>query len=98
MEVRMKTEQVTYEKFSAVVKRMVENGEKLTVRSVHSRLGGSFGKLSEFLKRWEQERAYLSLIKQGDISDTLRQAMLSEVGRAVGEAKAALENQLQQVS
>lgn len=94
----MKTEQITYDKFCQMVQKMVENSEKLTVRSVHSRLGGSFGKISEFLKRWEQERAYLNLVKQGDISDTLRQAMLSEVGRAVSEAKTALETQLQQVS
>lgn len=94
----MKTEQVTYDKFSAVVQKMVENDEKLTVRSVHNRLGGSFGKISEFLKRWEQERSYLSLVKQGDISDHLRQAMLSEVGRAVGEAKTVLEAQLQQMT
>ena len=94
----MKTEQVTYDKFSSMVQKMVENGEKLTVRSVHNRLGGSFGKLSEFLKRWEQERAYLSLVKQSDISENLRQAMLSEVGRAVGDAKAVLEAQLQQMT
>jgi chromosome segregation ATPase len=94
----MKTEQLTYDKFSAMAQKMVENDEKLTVRSVHNRLGGSFGKISEFLKRWEQERSYLSLVKQGDISDNLRQAMLSEVGRAVSEAKAALEAQLQQIA
>ena len=94
----MKPELVTYDKFSAMVQKMVENGEKLSVRSVHNRLGGSFGKISEFLKRWEQERAYLSLVKQGDISENLRQAMLSEVGRAVGEAKAVLETQLQQIT
>lgn len=94
----MKTEQITYDKFSQMVQKMIENGEKLTVRSIHGRLGGSFSKLSEFLKRWEQERAYLNLAKQADISDPLRQAMLSEVGRAVSEAKAAIEIQLQQVS
>lgn len=94
----MKTEQITYDKFSQMAQKMVENGEKLTVRSVHSRLGGSFGKLSEFLKRWEQERAYLNSAKQTDISDALRQAMLNEVGRAVREAKEALETQLKQVS
>ena len=94
----MKTEQLTYDIFSTMVQKMVENGERLTVRSVNNRLGGSFGKISEFLKRWEQERAYLSLVQQGDISGNLRQAMLSEVGRAVGEAKAVLEAQLQQIT
>lgn len=72
MGLSMKTEQITYDKFSQMVQKMVENGEKLTVRSVHGRLGGNFGKISEFLKRWEEERAYLSLVKQGDISDSLR--------------------------
>ena len=94
----MKPEQVTYEKFSQITQKMVDNGEKLTVRNVHGRLGGSFGKISEFLKRWEQERAYLNLVKQGDISDSLRQSMLSEIGKAVGDAKAALETQLQQMT
>ena len=94
----MKTEQVTYDSFCQVAQKMLEIGEKLTVRSVHGRLGGSFGKLSEFLKCWKQERAYLSLVNQRDISDSLRQAMLSEVGRAVSEAKASLEAQLRQVS
>lgn len=94
----MKTEQVTYDKFSQTVQKMIENGEKLTVRSVLSRTGGSFGKISDFLKRFEQERAYLNLSKQSDISDTLRQSILSEVGRAVGETRAALETQLQQLT
>lgn len=94
----MKTEQVIYDKFSQTVQKMIENGEKLTVRSVLSRTGGSFGKISDFLKRFEQERAYLNLSKQSDISDTLRQSILSEVGRAVGEARSVLEIQIQQLT
>lgn len=94
----MKTEQVTYDKFSQISNKMLENGEKLTIRSIHGRLGGSFGKISEFLKRFEQERTYLNFAKQGDISDQLRQSMLSEVGKAVSEAKALLESQLNQMA
>lgn len=92
----MKTETVTYEKFLIVVQKMAESGEKLSVRSVLSRLGGSFGKVSDFLKRYNQDRANANQAQQSNISDSLRQAILSEVGRAVGEAKLALESQLQQ--
>lgn len=94
----MKTENVTYEKFLAVVQKMAAGGEKLTIRGVHSHLGGSFGKVSDFLKRYGQERANVSQAQQSNISDSLRQAILSEVGRAVGEAKLALESQLQQAT
>lgn len=94
----MKTEQVTYDKFYQIANKMLENDEKLTVRNVHGRLGGSFGKVSEFLKRFEQERAYLSFAKQGDVSDPLRQAILGEIGKAVSEAKTVLEAQMTQLS
>jgi len=94
----MKTEQVTYDKFLQIVEQMRKNSEKLTVRNVLAQTGGSFGKVSEFLKRFEQEQAHLSLVSQTDISDALRQAILSEIGRFVAEAKSALEKQVVQLT
>lgn len=94
----MKTEQVTYDIFLQSVEQMRKNGEKLTVRNVLSQTGGSFGKISVFLKRFEQEQAHLSLMSHTDISDTLRQAVLSEIGRFVAEAKSALDKQVLQLT
>lgn len=94
----MKTEQVTYDKFLQTVEQMRKNNEKLTVRNVLAQTGGSFGKISEFLKRFEQEQAHLSLVSQTDISDHLRQTILSEIGRFVAEAKSALEQQVVQLN
>lgn len=94
----MKSEQVTYDKFCQVAAKMLENEEKLTVRAVHGRLGGSFSKISAYLKQFQQERAYMSASRQSDISDSLRQAVLAEIGKAVDETKIALEKQLRQVT
>lgn len=94
----MKIEQVTYDKFLQIVECMRESGEKLTVRNVHAQTGGSFSKISEFLKRFEQERGYLSLAKQSDISDALRQALLAEIGRSVLEATTGFEKQIAEFS
>ena len=94
----MKSEQITYDKFCQVVAKMLENEEKLTVRAVHGRLGGSFSKISTYLKQFEQERAYMSSSRQSDVSDSLRQAVLAEIGKAVDETKMALEKQLRQVT
>ncbi len=97
-EIDMKPEQITYEKFCQIATKMLENEEKLTVRAVHGRLGGSFSKISTYLKQFEQERVYMSASRRNDVSDSLRQAMLAEIGMAVEETKTMLEKQLRQVT
>lgn len=90
----MRQEVVTYDLFCQVVQKMQEQHEKLSVRTILNHTGGSFAKIADFLKRWRQEQAHAQSLTDHELSANLRQALRAELGKAVTETKALLEDQL----
>jgi Plasmid replication region DNA-binding N-term len=92
----MRQEIITYDLFCETAQKMVQHNERITVRTLHSHIGGSFAKLGDFLKRWRNEQAYAQSQADKEISSNLKQAILAEMGKAVAEVKSRLEVQLAQ--
>jgi len=91
----MRQEIVTYDVFCQAIQKMQGRGEEISVRTVLSHTGGSFPKISDFLKRWRQEQAHAQTIDH-ELSPNLKQAMLAEIGKAVTATKNLLEKQVAQ--
>lgn len=94
----MRQEIVTYDIFCQAIQKMQLQGEKISVRAVHSHIGGSFAKVAGFLRLWQQEQTHAKSLISSELSTNLRQAILAEIGKAVTEAKALLEKQLAQAN
>lgn len=72
---RTKPEIVTYEIVCNAIEELVANNEKVSVRNVISKVGGSATKISDFLRRYGKEK---NLISGFIISDNLLAALSSE--------------------
>ena len=94
----MRQELVTYDIFCKTVQEMQTQGEKVSVRTILSHTGGSFAKLASFLKRWRSEQAHAQAQVDRELSPNLRQALLTEIGKAVAATKAVFETQLSQAN
>ncbi|HVY53377.1 MAG TPA: DNA-binding protein, partial [Gammaproteobacteria bacterium] len=92
----MRQELITYDLFCQATQKMQEQGEKISVRTIHSHIGGSFAKLAGFLKRWRAEQAHAQSLIDHELSTNLKQAILAEIGKAVAETKSKLEAQIAQ--
>ncbi|HVV69627.1 MAG TPA: DNA-binding protein [Patescibacteria group bacterium] len=94
----MRQELITYDLFCQAALKMQDDGEKISVRTIHSHIGGSFAKLAVFLKRWRTEQSHAQSQVDHEISTNLRQAILAEIGKAKAETKAQSEIQLSQAN
>ena len=94
----MRRDTITYDVFCETIQKMLADGEKISVRTVISHIGGAFGTVAAYLKRWRQEQAYAQSMVDRDISANLRKAILAEVGAAVAETKSQHQAQLTQVN
>lgn len=80
----MKTKHINYAMVADEIQKLSNAGEKITVRNVLARTGGSFAEISSYIKQWHSERL---AIKEYAISDTL-------AGAVVAEMKITVENAL----
>ncbi len=80
----MKTKHINYAMVADEIQKLSNAGEKITIRNVLARTGGSFVEISSYIKQWHSERL---AIKEYAISDTL-------AGAIVAEMKITVENAL----
>jgi chromosome segregation ATPase len=85
----MRNETVTYELVRAEINKLHFAGEKISVRNVLNKTGGSFAKISEYIKRWKGERL---LLRDDSISDNLTIAIKKEIDSAI-RGEVAAKNQ-----
>jgi len=85
--------QATYEAFKTAANQLENEGERISVRSVRAKIGGSNSKLMECLRQWKSEKQLVDEIDEF-ISEPFRQALLAERGRAVKQTRERLEKQL----
>ena len=88
-----KQTQVTYEVFAEAANQLDSENQRVSVRAVRTKVGGSNSKLMEFLRQWKSEKQ-LATETDEDISDGFRQALLAEFGRVVQKTRERLEEQL----
>jgi len=91
----MRQELITYDMFCQAIQKMQEQNEKISVRTIHSHIGGSFAKITDFLRRWRLKQARMQSIDR-ELSPNLKQAILDEIEKTVTDAKVSLETQLTQ--
>jgi chromosome segregation ATPase len=79
----MKTESITYDLVAARINEMNLSGEKVTVRNVLARTGGSAAKIANFIKKWQNERLVQA---SSTISEELLLSIIRERDMAVKQA------------
>lgn len=90
----MAREGVTYEQVSTVIDRLIKAERNPTLRGIRGELGtGSMGTIQAHLARWKEEHRQVKAAADG-IPAKLQQVILDEIGKAVQEARAGLEQQL----
>lgn len=94
----MRRDTVTYDVFCQTVQKMQLSGEKISVRTIISHIGGAFGTVAAFLNRWKKEQSYAQSMIDRDLSANLRKAVLAEIGQAVAETKDQFQSQLDQAN
>jgi chromosome segregation ATPase len=87
----MKTKSVTFALVAKEIDRLNLAGEKITVRNVLARTGGSAGTISEFIKRWQNQQRSM---RAYSISDDMVSAFITEVEGAINEALKVKEREL----
>ena len=93
----MRKETITYDACCQVLQEMKIKGEQISVRALLSHTGGSFSKIARFLKAWQLEQAHASSAPV-ELSNTLKQSILAEIGKAVTETSCSLKEQLQETN
>lgn len=90
----MKTATITYEIVCKEINELVQNGEKITVRNVLARTGGSVSRIMEFIKLWREENNISKLTLGLGISEELQRALLLDKSAAVAKTATAYKTQL----
>jgi|SRR6185437_5801054 len=85
----MKHETVTYEVVCAEINQLHSEGEKISVRNVLNKTGGSFAKISDYIKRWKDDRR---ILRDDNISENLTLAIKKEIDNAI-KSEIAAKNQ-----
>jgi hypothetical protein len=85
---------LTYVGFKEACQQLLASGEQPSVRKIHPITGGSFSTLSEYLRTWQEENILVSG-SSFEISNTIRQALLSEFSRIKDVAKENLLSQFE---
>ena len=73
----------TYNEVCKIINEMVSSCEKITVRNVLARVGGTSAKVAEYVKRWHEER---NSQVENVISDVLQQAIVADRNIVVNKA------------
>ncbi|HVV67738.1 MAG TPA: DNA-binding protein [Gammaproteobacteria bacterium] len=94
----MRRDTITYDVFCQTVQKMQLAGEKISVRTILSHIGGAFGTIATFLNRWKKEQSYAQSVIDRDLSASLRKAILAEIGQAVAETKEQSQSQIDQTN
>ncbi len=91
----MKSNSITYDIFLDAIGQLEALGEKITVRSIVDKIGGSFTKIAEFKRQWQQNQA---LAKEATLrmSLHLETAIYAEFGRLHANAQLTYKQQLEQ--
>lgn len=90
----MRTATLTYEVVCAQINELVQSGEKITVRNVIAKTGGSTTKVMDFVKRWREESNISKFHPDLDISEELQRALLIDKSAAVAKTASAYKTQL----
>jgi chromosome segregation ATPase len=91
----MKHETVTYEVVRTEINKLHFEGEKISVRNVLNKTGGSFAKISDYIKRWKDERR---ILRDDTISENLTLAIKKEINDALKSEIAAKNQALDSVT
>jgi paraquat-inducible protein B len=87
----MKKSAFGYDKVAEICRKLIEQGETPTLRSVRDGVGiGSMSTISKYLHQWQKEYA-LSTTVDDDLSAEFRQAVLAECARKLNTVKARLQ-------
>jgi len=91
----MKSNSITYDVFLDAIGQLESLGEKITVRSIVDKIGGSFTKIAEFKRQWQQnqELARKATLK---MSSQLETAIYAEFSRLHAGAQTTYKLQLEQ--
>ncbi len=91
----MKPNSITYDVFLSAIEQLETLGEKITVRSIIDKIGGSFTKIAEFKRQWQQNQA---LAKEATLkmSSHLETAIYAEFSRLHTSAQTAYKQQIEQ--
>jgi chromosome segregation ATPase len=92
-----KTPQLTYAVYVKAREELEREGvADPSVRDVRARIGfGSNSTLLQYKQQWTEERALASTVNSG-ISESFKQAITAEIGRAIQSTREGLENSLEQ--
>ena len=85
---------LSYQAVANYCLELIAAGEKPSVRKIHGQFGGSFSTISELYHRWTEERRLA--VKETELSDSFRQAILAEFGRVTLGLRQTLEQQIEQ--
>lgn len=88
----MKTEAITYNQVVKQIQEMADNGEKITVRNVRMRTGGTNAKIAEFVRQWNEEQ--MIDIHDDNFSESLKIAIINDRNSAVDKAVTSYQSQL----
>lgn len=88
---RTKPEVVTYDLVCAAIEELSANKEKVSIRNIIAKTGGSATKISDFLKRYNKEK---SLTNKYVVSDSLLAALAFERNTIKLEADKAKESEI----
>lgn len=91
----MRKDQITYATFIQAANEIRAEGQTPSVRLIRAKIGGSNSTLLGYLQQWRND-ADLAASVDDNISETLRQAILSEYGRVTKSMRDHLETQLSQ--
>lgn len=72
----------------------LQKTQRLSVRAIQARTGGSMTTVLKHYRRWQRERSGEHGVEQ-DISERLRHALLSELEEAATRSRQAMQSQLQ---
>ena len=87
---------ITYLQVSAAAEKMVNEGEKPSIRSIQMRLGtGSSAKVQKLLKEWQSAQSQ-PIAKATTLSPALINAIISEISRCTADGKIEIEQKLLQ--
>ena len=87
---------LTIEKVRQFCNALAEKGESVTTRAIVDEFGGSMTKALAFKRQWEEEQTQAARSGCDEVSDSLQQAILLEIGKAVDAECAALREELAQ--
>ena len=88
-------DQVTYSSFIKAANEIKEEGQQPSVRLIRLKVGGSNSTILDYLRRWHSETA-LSASVDHQLSEPLKEALLTEFGRVTQSLREKLQAEINQ--